>query len=214
MVVVNDYGFSYNIRYFKAVGGKGKICTAAVVIFLLLHRFYAIIHIEVGDFMKRIFILITIIIVVFSLSACDLNPIVNKLNGNEASAKAQQEKEKYTELADGTYLYKQSNVSTENNIQFMDEENNVLLDSSDIMFVSAKWSEYNSYYIQFEFNEQGTIAFANATKENKGKKMHIVLDEQILSSPMVVDEITNGVVIISNYKSYDELISFFNKVAD
>lgn len=164
--------------------------------------------------MKRIFILITIIIVVLSLSACDLNPIVNKLNGNEASAKAQQEKEKYTELADGTYLYKQSNVSTENNIQFMDEENNVFLDSSDIMFVSAKWSECNSYYIQFEFNEQGTIAFANATKENKGKKMHIVLDEQILSSPMVVDEITNGVVIISNYKSYDELISFFNKVAD
>ena len=164
--------------------------------------------------MKRIFILITIIIVILSLSACDLNPIVNKLNGNEASAKAQQEKEKHTELTDGSYLYKQSSVSAENNIQFMDEENNVLLDSSDIMFVSAKWSEYNSYYIQLEFNEQGTIAFANATKENIGKKMYIVLDEQILSSPMVVDEITDGVVIISNYESYDELISFFNKLVD
>ena len=64
--------------------------------------------------MKRIFVLITVIIVILSLSACDLNPIVNKLNGNEAAAKAQQEKEKYTELADGTYLYKQSGVSTEN----------------------------------------------------------------------------------------------------
>ena len=69
--------------------------------------------------------LITVIIVILSLSACDLNPIVNKLNGNEAAAKAQQEKEKYTELADGTYLYKQSGVSTENKIQFIDEENNV-----------------------------------------------------------------------------------------
>ena len=43
--------------------------------------------------MKRIFVLITVIIVILSLSACDLNPIVNKLNGNEAAAKAQQEKE-------------------------------------------------------------------------------------------------------------------------
>ena len=162
--------------------------------------------------MKRIFVLIIVIIVILSLSACDLNPIVNKLNGNEAAAKAQQEKEKYTELADGTYLYKQSGVSTENIIQFIDEENNVLLDSSDIMFVSAKWSEYNSYYIQLEFNEQGTIAFANATKENKGKKLYIVSDEQIISSPKVVDEITDGIVIISNYNNYDELISFFNKL--
>ena len=87
-----------------------------------------------------------------------------------------------------------------------------MLDSSDIMFVSAKWSEYNSYYIQLEFNEQGTIAFANATKENIGKKLYIVLDEQIVSSPTVVDEITDGIVIISNYNNYDELISFFNKL--
>lgn len=149
---------------------------------------------------------------ILSFSACDLNPIVNKLNGNEESAKTQQEKEKYTKLADGTYLYKQSSVSIEKKIQFKDENNNVLLDSADIMFVCAKWSEYNSYYIQLEFNEQGTIAFANATKENIGKKMHIVLDEQILSSPTVVDEITDGIVIISNYESYDELISFFNKL--
>ncbi len=161
--------------------------------------------------MKRIFMIITIVIMILSLSACDLNPIINKLNGNEAAAKAQQENEKYTELADGTYLYEHSKVSAENKIQFKDEENNILLDSSDIMFVSAKWSEYNSYYIQLEFNEQGTIDFANATKENIGKKIYIVLDEQVLSSPMVVDEITDGIVLISNYESYNELISVFNK---
>jgi len=38
------------------------------------------------------------------------------------------------------------------------------------------------------------------------------LDEQIVSSPTVVDEITDGIVIISNYNNYDELISFFNKL--
>ena len=162
--------------------------------------------------MKRVCLSIIIIAMIVCLSACDLNPIVNKLNGNEASAKVQQEKEKYTELADGTYLYNQSEVSAENKIQFLDEENNVLLDSSNIMLVSAKWSEYNSYYIQLEFNEQGTIAFANATKENIGKKLYIVLDEQIISFPTVVDEITDGIVIISNYNNYDELISFFNKL--
>ncbi|MBQ6825082.1 MAG: hypothetical protein IJP34_00290 [Clostridia bacterium] len=162
--------------------------------------------------MKRTLLLITIIIMILSFSACDLNPIVNKLNGNEASAKSQQEKEKYTELADGTYLYKQSSVSAENKIQFRDEQNNILLDSSDIMFVSAKWSEYNGYYIQLEFTEEGTTNFANATKENIGKKICIVFDEQILSSPVVNAEITDGIAVIANYESYDELISFFNKL--
>ena len=162
--------------------------------------------------MKRIFVLITVIIVILSLSACDLNPIVNKLNGNEASAKAQQENEKYTVLSDGTYLYAQSSVSTENKIQLKDEDGNVLIDSSDILLVSAKRSEYNGYYIQLEFSQEGTANFANATRENIGKRISIVLDEQILSSPTVVDEITDGIVIISNYNNYDELISFFNKL--
>lgn len=161
--------------------------------------------------MKRIFSFIAIIIMVFNLSACDLNPVENKLKDNEESATVQQDKEKHTILSDGTHLYKKESVSAENEIKFIDEEDNILLDSQDIMFVSANWSEYNGYYIQLEFNEQGTIAFANATKENIGKTINIVLGEEILSSPMVNAEITDGKAIIASCASYDEMISFFNK---
>ena len=78
--------------------------------------------------------------------------------------------------------------------------------------MSAKWSEYNNYYIRLELTEEGASCFANATRENKGKKINIVLAEHILSSPMIEDEITGGIVIISNHQSYDEMISYFNKL--
>lgn len=163
--------------------------------------------------MKKFVFLITIILLILSLSACDLNPMVNKINGNEASAKEKQEEE-YTVLDDGTFLYKQSKVSAANKIQFKDEIGNVLLDSTDILFISAKRSDYNGYYIELEFTEDGTIAFANATRNNKGKTISIVLNGEVLLSPTVYDEITDGKVIIANHNSYEELISFFNKFAD
>ena len=111
-------------------------------------------HLKVGDDMKRILFLIAIIIMLFSLSACDLNPIINKINGNEAVAKAESKEQKYKTLADGTRLYKKSNVSAVSKIQFKGEDGNILLDASDVLFVSAKWSDYNGYYIELEFIEQ------------------------------------------------------------
>lgn len=168
-------------------------------------------HLKVGDDMKRILFLIAIIIILLSLSACDLNPIINKINGNEASAKAESEEQKYKMLADGTRLYKKSNVSAESEIQFKDEDGNILLDASDILFVSAKWSVYNGYYIELEFTEEGTTDFANATRENIGKKINVAFGEQILSSPTVNEEITVGRAILGNYQGHDELMIIFNK---
>ena len=164
--------------------------------------------------MKKFGVIILAFLLVLTVTACDLNPIVNKLNGNKAAAEEKAEKEKYTVLEDGSYLYKQSAVSGNNKIQFKDEADNILLDSSEIKFVSAKWSEFNGYYIQLEFTEDGTVDFANATKENLGKKIHIVSGEKILSSPTVYEEITDGVVVIANVENFDLLISFFNELVE
>ena len=170
-----------------------------------------LLHLKGGDDMKRILFLIAIIIMLFSLSACDLNPLINKINGNEAAAKAESEEQKYKTLADGTRLYKKSNVSAESKIQFKDEDGNILLDASDVLFVSAKWSDYNGYYIELEFTEEGKTDFANATRENIGKKINVAFGEQILSSPIVNEEITDGRAILGNCQGYDELMIIFNK---
>lgn len=161
--------------------------------------------------MKRIFLLITIIATLLTLSACVLNPDAN--NSPASASSVTVEDEKYTELSDGTRLYKKSGVSIESKVQFKDEDGNVLLDSSDILTVSAKWSEFYDYYLELEFTQEGSENFASATRENIGKKLSVVSGEQVLSSPVVNEEITGGKAIISSNIDYDELLSLFNKIA-
>lgn len=161
--------------------------------------------------MKRMLLSMAITMMILSLSACGVKPTGKDTpTGSETSTSAQQENGNYTELADKVRLYKRSPVSAACRIQIKDEANTVLLDASDIMLVSAKWSEQNGYYIQLDFTTEGSVAFANATRENIGKKLSIVLDDRVLMAPVIVSEITDGSVIIPGYNDYDALISFFD----
>ena len=51
--------------------------------------------------------------------------------------------------------------------------------------------------IALEFNEEGGELFATITRENKGEMLAIVLDGQILSAPIIQDEIRDGRAQIS-----------------
>ena len=64
---------------------------------------------------------------------------------------------------------------------------------------------------KLEFTEEGTTDFANATRENIGKKINVAFGEQILTSPTVNEEITDGRATFCNYQGYDELMIIFNK---
>ena len=63
--------------------------------------------------------------------ACAVIPSANDFS-------APDERESYTELSDETRLYKEADISNESRVQFEDEDGNILLDSSDILTVSAK----------------------------------------------------------------------------
>lgn len=52
-------------------------------------------------------------------------------------------------------------------------------------------------FVSLEFSEDGTKAFAEATANNVGKPIYIMLDEQVISSPMVNEAIESGGAIIS-----------------
>ncbi|MBQ6847467.1 MAG: hypothetical protein IJO62_00930 [Clostridia bacterium] len=56
--------------------------------------------------MKKIIIVFCIFMMII-LSGCDLNPIVNKFNGNDSSESQKQEKA----LPDGSILYKEATLS-------------------------------------------------------------------------------------------------------
>ncbi len=52
-------------------------------------------------------------------------------------------------------------------------------------------------YVALEFNEEGTKLFAEATKKNMGQVIHIVMDDEIISSPVVQTVITDGHAMIT-----------------
>ena len=59
-------------------------------------------------------------------------------------------------------------------------------------------------YVSLEFTEEGKKLFAEATKNNIGKQIAIVLDDEIVSAPVVNTEITDGNAMITGHFTPEE----------
>ncbi len=59
--------------------------------------------------------------------------------------------------------------------------------------------------VDFEFNTRGAVAFARVTRENIGKPFAIVLDNKVISAPVIRSEIPNGHGQITGNFSLDEV---------
>lgn len=67
--------------------------------------------------------------------------------------------------------------------------------------------------VQLTFNEEGKNKFAQATKNNIGKPIYIMLDKEIISAPTVQSEIPNGEAIITgdfDIKEAKDLVNLLN----
>lgn len=84
-------------------------------------------------------------------------------------------------------------------LQFMDEEGNVVLTGKNLVDAQAQMKRdgSNEAEIALEFDKEGTELFAKATSENVGKPIIIVLDDQPISAPTVREPITNGQAVIT-----------------
>ncbi|MCL6612288.1 MAG: protein translocase subunit SecD [Peptococcaceae bacterium] len=58
--------------------------------------------------------------------------------------------------------------------------------------------------VNLTFNDEGAKKFAQATKENVGRQIAILLDGKVLQSPTVQEPITNGKARITGYQSLEE----------
>ena len=97
-------------------------------------------------------------------------------------------------------------------LEFADENGNVLLTGDDVKTASAGMTNQNNnkeYVIELVFNEAGAKKFEEATKNNVGKRIYIIYNNEVISSPNVKEEITGGQASISPIESYDEA----NKIA-
>lgn len=85
---------------------------------------------------------------------------------------------------------------------FVDEEQNVLL-TGDMVETATKQVGATSQngvampYVSLKFNKEGTKKFEEATRANLGKSIGIVMDGELISSPVVQSVISDGEAMIS-----------------
>lgn len=87
-------------------------------------------------------------------------------------------------------------------LSFVDEAGNVLLTGDMVKdaYKQVGATDPNGAslpYVALEFNEEGKQRFAEATQNNIGKVIYIVMDEEVISAPVVQTAITDGKAMIT-----------------
>lgn len=87
-------------------------------------------------------------------------------------------------------------------LEFKDESGNVLITGTQHLSNAQAVYYQGQYAISLQFNEEGTKAFAEATKNNLNKVIAIYVNDQKLIEPTVNSEITDGSAIITGNYTY------------
>lgn len=90
---------------------------------------------------------------------------------------------------------------------FIDETGQVILTGDQVATAKVGQMEQNgirSYVVSLTFTPEGTASFAEATTNNVGKRISIIYDGAIISSPVVREAITGGQCQIDGMAGYDE----------
>lgn len=89
-------------------------------------------------------------------------------------------------------------------LEFKDEKGNLIMTGEYLVKAQPDFDQFGRPVIAFELNDQGTKIFAKATRENIGKKIGIYLDGELLTDPIVQDEINRRGHIQGGYTSVEE----------
>jgi len=79
---------------------------------------------------------------------------------------------------------------------FADENFNILLTGENVRRATPMVQD-GAFVVSLEFDSEGTNLFAQATGNNVGRPIHILMDNEVISSPIVNSAITDGTAIIS-----------------
>lgn len=90
-------------------------------------------------------------------------------------------------------------IGTPAKLEFLDPEGNVVIEGKDVK--SAKLARGGDtkleYMVEFQLNDSGTEAFAQATADNLGQVIRIMLDGEEISAPTVQSVINGGQGVIT-----------------
>ena len=81
-------------------------------------------------------------------------------------------------------------------------ERKVQIDGSSLKSASVGFDNVkNEYHVSFMFDEAGGKEFSKITRKNKGKQLAIILDEELISAPVIQSEIGQEGQITGNFTS-------------
>ncbi len=98
---------------------------------------------------------------------------------------------------------------------FIDEAGQVILTGDQVATAKVGQMEQNglrSYVVSLTFTPEGTTRFADATTNNVGKRIAIIYDGRVVSSPMVREAITGGQCQIDGMADYEEANSIASTI--
>ena len=101
-----------------------------------------------------------------------------------------------------------SDVTVEFISHYQEAEEEIILNQDNIKSAEASVIQTShgsaDYFVQVQFDDDGTQKFKEATEALIGEVITIVCDGTVVSAPVVYDVIENGVVIISGFASLEE----------
>lgn len=89
-------------------------------------------------------------------------------------------------------------------LEFQDESGATVMTGKDLKDARAQINQSNQNEVALEFTSEGGELFAQLTRENVGKRISILLDKQVLTSPNVNEPITGGRAVITGSKTLEE----------
>ena len=89
-------------------------------------------------------------------------------------------------------------------LEFQDESGKTVLTGKDLKDAKAQIDQSNRNVVALEFSSEGAKKFAELTAKNVGHRITILLDKQVLTSPVVEEPIPNGKAIITGNRTIEE----------
>lgn len=89
-------------------------------------------------------------------------------------------------------------------LEFQDESGTTVMTGKDLKDAKAQIDQSNRNLVALEFSDEGGKKFADLTAKSVGKHITILLDKQILTSPVVEEPIPNGKAVITGNRTIDE----------
>lgn len=91
-------------------------------------------------------------------------------------------------------------------LQFIGPDGEEILTGGNLRgaFFSRDPAQFNEPIVVLEFDEEGTVLFADATEKFIGEQIFILLDGEVLSAPVVRAVISDGGAVISGMPSAEE----------